>query len=297
MRSLEVGLRFAQKTAGDDGVAPAPILELIDEALHLGRPDGLHARAIIAPWMPWLTHHAAPWTEEHWGLLVGAEAPDDFGLATFDMYLERGRPYRPMLEAHRDLYANALARVGEAARAHILTGMVWKAEGYDPASVLGMLTAVDAAAVSQAAEWLAFSASHSEEMPLETVIEFLRVVLDAGLAASAYEGYGWFAMVERLDSDMWLELTDRAAQAAGGVLEQPQRIAKRASQHPKDVRAIRIVAALLGADLKLWYLRDVGEVGLQMLKSGDSDTKGARDELRERLLEREFFDAKDDGTD
>jgi hypothetical protein len=297
MRSLEVGLSFAQQTAGDDGAAPAQILELLDEALNLGRPDGLHARAIIAPWLPWLTHHAPSWTEEHWGLLVGAEAPEALGPATFDMYLERGRPYRAMLEANRDLYAAALERVGEAARVHILTGMVWKAVGYDPASVLGMLTAVDAAAVSEAAQWLAFSASHSEEMPLETVIELLRVVLEAGLPAAAYEGYGWFAMVERLDSDTWLELTDRAAQAAGGALEQPQQIAKRAAQHPKDMRAIRIVAALLGADLKLWYLRDVGEVGLQMLKLEDPETKGARDELRERLLEREFFDAKDDGTD
>jgi hypothetical protein len=297
MRSLEVGFSFAQNTAGDDGPAPAPILELVDEALRLGRPDGLHARAIIAPWLPWLTYHAPAWTEENWELLVGAEAPEDLGPATFDMYLERGRPYRAMLEAHRDLYAAALARVGEAARVHILTGMVWKADGYDPASVLGMLTAVDTAAVSQAAQWLAFSASHSEDMPLETVIDFLGVALDARLAPKAYEGYGWLAIVERLDADAWLELTDRAAQAAGGALEQPQQIAKRAAQHPRDVRAIRIVAALLGADLKLWYLRDVGEVGLQMLESEDTETNEAREQLRERLLEREFFDAKDDGTD
>jgi hypothetical protein len=297
MRSLEVGLSFAQQIAGDDGAAPAPILELLDEALRLGRPDGLHARAIIAPWMPWLMYHALTWTEEHWELLVGVEASEDLGPATFDMYLEYGRPYRTMLEAHRELFGGALARVGESARGHILTGMVWQAEGYYPASVLPMITAVDVVAVSQAAQWLAFSASHSQEMPLETVIEFLRVVLDAGLPAPAYEGYGWFAMVERLDSDTWLELTDRAAQAAGGALEQAQQIAKRAAQHPKDARAIRIVAALLGADLKLWYLRDVGEVGLQMLESEDPDTKGARDELRERLLEREFFDAKEDGTD
>jgi hypothetical protein len=60
---------------------------------------------------------------------------------------------------------------------------------------------------------------------------------------------------------------------------------------PKDERALRIVAALLGADLELWYLRDVGEAGLEMLRHRPAAAEEARTDLRERLLEREFFDA------
>jgi hypothetical protein len=87
-----------------------------------------------------------------------------------------------------------------------------------------------------------------------------------------------------------------AAQAAKGQLEQANHVASRAAEHPDDGRAIRLVTALLDADLKLWYLEDVGRVGLQLLASENPETAEARAELRERLLEREFFDAYGEST-
>jgi len=49
---------------------------------------------------------------------------------------------------------------------------------------------------------------------------------------------------------------------------------------------------LLEADLKLWHLKDVGRAGLQLLNGHDPAAQAARDELREQLLKREFFDAR-----
>jgi hypothetical protein len=128
-------------------------------------------------------------------------------------------------------------------------------------------------------------------MPLEHAIKFLRLALKHGLPASAYEALGWLSRVDRIDSDMWLDITLSAVQNAQGQLAQANDVADRASKYPDDERAIRIVARLLDADLELWYIEDVGRAGLQLLNSHNPATGAARHELREQLLKREFFDA------
>ena len=183
-----------------------------------------------------------------------------------------------------------MSRVPEHARRHILTAMVWGVEGYDPTSVLTILSAGGDQQVSEAVQWLAFTASHSAGMPLDTATGFWRLVIEAQLRPNAYEGFGWLASVERLDPDMWLDLMLAAAHAAKGQLEQANHIASRAAEHPNDERAILLVTALLDADLKLWYLEDVGRAARDAPVE-NRETEAARAELRERLLEREFFDA------
>jgi len=132
-------------------------------------------------------------------------------------------------------------------------------------------------------------------MPLDAGLELWEAALDAALSTEAYEGFGWFSMVERLDADLWLDFTLRTAQAAGGQLDQAARVAERALEHADDERAVKILTSLLGANLKLWHLEEVGTVGLKMLAHEGASTAAARAELRERLLEREFFDARGGG--
>ncbi len=290
MRSLSVAIAFAEATSDPDR-EPEQLLDLLDEVLNLHRPDGLHARAMLARPLPWLVHHAPIWVAGNWQRIVGDEAPDGLGPDTFDLYLEWGEPYGPILEENRDRYGAAMLTVPEHARRHILTAMLWGLDGYAPASVLAMIRRGGDQQVSEAAEWLAFSASRSEEMPLDAAVEFWRLALAEQLPPESYEGFGWLANVSQLDQDTWLDLMLAAANAAKGQLEQANHLATRASEHPEDERAIRLVSALLGADLKLWYLEDVGGVGLALLKSDNPATERARSELRERLLERGFFDA------
>ncbi len=290
MRSLSVAIIFAEATSDPDK-EPEQLLGLLDEALELRRPDGLHARAMLARPLPWLVDRAPTWTAANWERIVGDEAPDGLGPDTFDLYLEWGEPYRPIFEQNGDRYEAAMSRVPEDARRHILTAMVWGLDGYDPASALAMIRRGGDEQVSEAAQWLAFSASRSAEMPLDAAVEFWRLALAEQLPPESYEGFGWLANVEQLDTDTWLDLMLAAANVAKGQLEQANHLATRAGEHPDDERAIRLITALLGADLKLWYLEDVGRVGLALLESDNPATAPARGELRERLLERGFFDA------
>jgi len=174
--------------------------------------------------------------------------------------------------------------------------MLWGLEGYDPATVLEALADAGEDQVAEAIRWLTFGAFHQKDMPLDQAIEFLRLALHSKLPADGADGVGWLSRVERIDSDAWLDLTLSAIQAGNGVLDQPDDVAVRAATRPDDERAIRIVAGLLAADIKLWHLEDVGRVGLQLVNASDPATHDAREELREQLLKREFFDAHEDAS-
>ena len=291
MRALDNAFVYAHSTTDGD-TEPQRLLALLDEALELERPDGLHARAIIGRHLPWLAGHAPEWTRSRWSRLVGADAPAELGPDTFDQYLEWGAPSAAFLTEHRTLYQAVLDRVPDQARRHLLHAVIWGLDGYAPAAVLQMLIGAGEDQVSEAVNWLAFGAFHQPEMPHEHAIEFLRLALDLGLPATIYESIGWLSRVESIDSDTWLDLTLSAVEAAHGQLAQADDIAERAAKHPDDERAIRIVAGLLDADVKLWHLEDIGRAGLQLLNSHDAgDAGAAREDLREQLLKREFFDA------
>jgi hypothetical protein len=291
MRALDTAFVYASATGGDDA-EPRRLLALLDEALYLEPPDGLHARAIIGRNLAWLAAQTPEWTREHWGLLVGDEAPADLGTRTFAQYLEWGGPSTALLTEHPGLYRAALGDVPDHVRRHILHALIWDLDGYDAPTVLDMLAATGDRQVAESIHWLAFGAFHQADMALEPAIEFMRLALERGLPGSVYDSIGWLARVDRLDGNTWLDLTLSAIQAAGGQLQHAGAIAERASNHPNDERAIRIVAGILQADIKLWHLQDVGRAGLQLLQSDDPSTRAACAELREQLLRREFFDAR-----
>lgn len=293
-RALEVVFSVAEIEAGD-GPLPAKFLELLEEELALTGRDGLHARAIIATRLAWLVNRAQQWTADRWEVLVGDEAPDGLGPATFDVYLEWGSPSRAIFEKDRDRFVGALTRTPEHARQQILIAMTWGVDGYTPNEIARILAEASPSRVSEAGAWLATTAADVDDMPLEPAIAFWQAALNAQLPAEAYAGFGWFANVQRLQSETWLELTRRTAATAGGTLEQPRWVARRALGHADDPRSIDIVTHLLAAQLPLWHLTEVGEVGLAMLSQSDPTTAEARARLRERLLEREFFEAKRDG--
>ena len=293
MRALGDAFVYVDATTNSEDELEG-LLALLDEILDLEPPDGLHARAIIGRNLAWLTSRAPEWTQSQWSRLVGADAPAGLGPSTFDQYLEWGAPTAMLLTKHRDLYEAALSRVPNQVQRHLLHALIWGLNGYDPAAAVEMLAEAGESQISEAINWLAFGAFHQPEMPLEHAIQFLRLTLDRGLPASAYEALGWLSRVDRIDSDTWLDITLSAVQKAQGQLAQANDVADRASTYPDDERAIRIVARLLDADLKLWYLEDVGRAGLQLLNSHNPATQAARHELREQLLKREFFDAYGD---
>jgi hypothetical protein len=125
------------------------------------------------------------------------------------------------------------------------------------------------------------------------MLDFWDAALDLELPSAEYEGFGDFAVVDGIDDDRWLDLMLRTAQRRETGLALPNRVAERAAGHADDSRALRIVTALLASRLDVWYLDDIGRVGMELLRVSKADDQSARGALREQLIEREFFDARE----
>jgi len=143
MRALDPAFSVGARSDGAD----PHLLNLLDETLNLGGFDGLHGRAIMARRLPWLRLAAADWFLDRAGKIFGIEAPDGLGRATLDLYLEWSNPDRNLLIEHRAEIIEALARdQREDAIRHLLHGLLWKVDGYDPAGLAALLaTAGDSA--------------------------------------------------------------------------------------------------------------------------------------------------------
>lgn len=105
-----------------------------------------------------------------------------------------------------------------------------------------------------------------------------------------YEGFGYLAAVEGVDDDAWLDLTLATARLCSSGLEQAHQIARRTSEHPDDPRAAWLIAALLRSRLDLWEVFEIGRIGVDVYRRSGASDPAAMAELRERLLEREFFE-------
>jgi hypothetical protein len=97
------------------------------------------------------------------------------------------------------------------------------------------------------------------------------------------------AVAPRLSEDDWLTLTEATLARTDGNVEEPDRVAERAGRTPADPRSARILTHLLSGEPKPWDLQRIGAVGLQVLPLADEKTAP---DLRERLLERGFFEAR-----
>jgi len=291
-RTLGAAFGVADKVMLGDDAPPPELLSLLDEAIALTRPQGLHARTALGSNLPWLMHNATAWTEARWNVLIGQDAPDGLGTYTFESYLQHGRPYQALLAAHPDLYRAALQSVPDAARIHILHGMLWGIDGYEPPTVVDQLRAAGGGAISEAANWLALGASRAPEVDMAPVVAFWRAGIERNLEAAEYEGFGAFAIVDHLPDATWLDLTLQTAKLCAGRLAFPDRIGSRAAAITDDARAMWLVAALLSSNLELWHIYDLGRSGLEILSGAHAHDAAAENELRERLLEREFYDAR-----
>jgi hypothetical protein len=146
-------------------------------------------------------------------------------------------------------------------------------------------------AVSYAGQWLGWALADVDDVDPAPVTELWRPLLDRRLDADAYRGFGWMAVNDRLADDAWLSSMQETASAAAGAPDEPDRVAERAGQTPTDARAAGIIARLMADDPPPWDLQRIGALGLEVLPvvtDGDAAT-----DLRQRLLECGFHDAKD----
>jgi hypothetical protein len=291
-RTLAAAFSVADRVMLANGPPPPELLSLLDEALALTKPRGLSARTAVAANLPWLMHRARAWTESNWDSLIGQAALDGLGVYTFESYLQYGRPYRPLLASHPELFWAALGSVPDSAQLHILHAMLWEVDGYEPAIVVEKLLVPSRNAISEAAKWLALSASRSDELDIAPALTFWEAAIEREFDPAQYEGFGVFSLVDRLDDGRWLDLTLQTARLCDGRLAFPDRIGTRAAAIAADARAMSLVAALLSSELELWHIYQLGQSGLDILNGPHAQDPAAEAKLRERLLEREFYEAR-----
>ena len=286
MRALDAAFAIGARS----DVPDVRLLNLLDRALAVDDVDGLHARAIIARRLSWLRHADPDWYAEHSERILGSDAPDALGPATLDLYLEWGRPTRDLLSEQRGAIVATLGRERhEEAVQHLLHGLLWKVPGFEPAEIADILTASGQRETSYAGHWLGWGLADDDlDVDIAPALDLWRELLSRGLPAAAYAGFGWMAINPHIAEDDWLALTDATTRATTGSIDEPDRVAERASRSPADPRAARIIAALLADDPEPWDLHRIGELGLQVLPEATGD---AATELRERLLERGFYEA------
>lgn len=268
------------------------LLSLLDEILQLEGIDGLHGRAMLAVRLPYLRNVAPAWFADREERIFGDAAPGGLGPATFDLYLEWGKPYAPLLQEQRDRLISALSgQRHEDATQHLLHGLLWRLPGFEASALADILIGAGNAAVSYAGQWLGWALADNDDIDLAPVTELWRELLDRDLDTPAYRGFGWMAVNDRLDQDAWLTLTQETAAAAAGALDEADRVAERAARSHGDARAALIIARLLEDDPEPWDVERIGARGIEVL-GATSDGDAAAD-LRERLLERGFYAAKD----
>lgn len=293
-RPWSSALEAAFSLGGRGDSVDGRLLELIEDCLRLPRPAGELARAIIATRLPWLRFIAPRWFAENEELLLGAEAPEELGDLTFATYLEWGQPTSELLADQRHRIAAALdGAEAESALRHLIHGLFWEMHDYSPADVCELLKDKPDL-FSEAARSLALALAEEDDdsagPPPAPALALWREALDADLPAAAYAGWGFFAHAANVQDQDWLELTLRTAAIRSVNLLEPDEIAERAEAMQAEARVLKLVGLLLGADPRAWELERIGAVGLRLLRSGLGSTS-ARDELRERLLERGFNEA------
>jgi hypothetical protein len=289
MRALEAAFSIGQDA---ERVPGEKLLSLLDEVLDLDGVDGLHSRAMLAARLPHLRNVAPAWFADREERIFGDAAPGRLGRATVDLYLEWGTPDGPLLQDERNRLIAALGRERhEDATQHLLHGLVWRLPGFEAPAVADILISAGSAVVSYAGRWLGWALADVDDVELAPVTELWRELLDRHLGADAYGGFGWMAVNERLDQGVWLTLTQETASAAAGAVDEPNRVAERAAQTPADPRAALIIARLMADDPPPWDLQRIGALGLKVLPMVTESDAAA--DLRERLLERGFHDAKD----
>jgi hypothetical protein len=293
-RPWSSALETAILLADHDGAVDPRLLALFDEVLALEGDNAELGRAIIATRLPWIRLVAPEWFADNEEALIGGQAPDHLGDLTFATYLEWGRPEKTIMTEQRERLIDSLkGSKAEFALRHILHGLAWDVEGFGPADVADLLTS-SPELFSEAARTLGIELRELDgpSPELDRAADVWREALARELPAEAYGGWGWFAINEHLGDSTWLDLTLQTAARVGVNLAEPEEIAERAERLMPDSRVLRLVSLLLDADPKAWELEQIGAVGLRLLRSGVGDRE-ERNELRERLLERGFHDARD----
>jgi hypothetical protein len=293
MQALGAAFSHAKFVVRSGGQIPQAFQDLLEETLRLEGDTGLQARAVIATNLPFVWLRMAEWAQSSVDILFGPEAPGELGPATFDLYLKWGAPNKEMLAGLSQHYLAAIQRGADRAADHVALGYLWGVEPWRDIAYLLDHLIQKTGAVSEVGEFLARATFDTAES-ITSAVAYWEAVLDRELESDALSGLGWFAMSKPLDDETWLPLMARTAEQAKGVIEWAGKTAERASEHASNRLALSLIASLLTREADPWEASQVGEAGMRLLRESKGRVdEAARQRLRARLIEMEFFAAED----
>ena len=279
---------------------PKKVLTVLTESVKMTGRDGEEHRAVLGADIQLLRTVLPDWFKQIEPLLLGSEVSVALGQTTLDTHLQRGRPDKTILKSYRSGVLDAVKRDVPRALVHLLCGMFWRIDGYDPKFLAKTLIVVGPDCVSKAGMHCArmlrddTRADHTQRG-----IDFWGSVLDLHPEPEALIGYGWWADVLEADQGQWEDLMLRTCEIAmgepnrgAGMLERAGRIAERINSQVVTDTGLQILVLLMRGDLQ-HYAYEVAEQSIEALcKSKDTlSIQNSWGLLRELLLEQGFFEA------
>jgi hypothetical protein len=271
--ALEAALSFLGHEYRLDNTVRPEALDLLSSILQLDGRTGAEHRAILATRIGFLRYIAPDWFEQHRSKLFGDTAPSGLGQVTVDLAIRWGQPNKWLLENYPDSIKDAVGRKVEHALEHYLVAMLWNVPAYP---ISGAVTFLKSKGLLSAAGEAVGRLLQSDDTPppqllemaiklLEMAIKFWEGALGANTADSL-AGFGWYAEVESIDNDIWVELTLRTVEVARGRIDWGHKVAERAAAQPPTTKTLDILNHLvrgIGAD---WDRREIAKVATQTLQ-------------------------------
>ena len=290
-RALQAVLSFmANEFAASSSVRPEAIT-LLESSLQLTGRDGAEHRAILAPRIGFLRHVLPDWVEAKRELLFGSEAPEGLGQLMIDQAVKWARPNEWLITNFGEMVRSSVKGEKDGALDHLLLAMLWEWPGYSVKENVAFLQK-SPTLVSSSGEAVGrlLRSGEVEQRHLEIAVEFWRAVLksETGLAL---KGFGWFAEVESMDSELWAELTLETLQLSGGVIDRGHGVAERAMGLTPSRTSLAIVNELVRGQIDNWGLRVIAERAVDLLSAAQSlEGMDEYKRLQTAFLERGMID-------
>ena len=280
---------------------PPEVRETLTNTMRLDGQEGKEHRFVLGEALALGLRQAIPgWYAENESLLFGEDSPDGMDSVLMRSYSRACEFVRPndlarilldaqTMEKYHALVLTALDEEIQDVRRHeseienqVLAPPLMKyfvhhtlngSHGYGIEDSVRDLARIGSDAVSIAGHECGqfIHDKNTKEELIDHGVQFWETVLDLSPKPAALYGFGWWAWVESIDRDRWEQLMLRTCKAAGGLVEGPADVFRRASCDGNPTESgIRIIELVLRADRHLLADLAVSHTLSRMLENGVS---------------------------
>ena len=257
--ALEQAVRFVDAELNASKPLRTQFEGLLEYSLRLDGDLGLEHRIVLAANILWLQHWMPEWTASAMELIIGSDAPDELGEATFEWMLRRNPPSRWLCEDYPEMLHGAARQKQEPALGHLLVAMLHGWKGHSIETVAKLLEQ-HTELVPEVAVELANLLRNDEvnKLHLDAGVALWQMLLQSS-AASHLAGFGWMSIVTALDDVLWAWLTRQTIEATLGKFGWDEEVAERAMTEPFTTDKLAILDLLVRHTPSDWVRRCIAD--------------------------------------